>query len=474
MQKGNQGLQAQHRQTYIKNAKKLAVMRQQLKDDGKSAQQIRHSLSAAADGLSPYGGNGFLTPRGVNDFMSLSFAGSFELGEILGAFPTSAQKKEFYYLEYVADATHQSTSGATDQQVGVADYCGPRPDYTDLKYRAECNGFKLIGSSGGTEVAGNNTVDYDTTRTMMRLDGSVIRTNEERRAYLAMQGNMLQLREWAFTGGNTGPAQPGLSTIVNTGKQDADGTNRQALDSTVIDWANATTYSDATPATYDGSHGNGNIAANTHIMNVIEEVIHINKMKIKNAPGLAGQSLGIGDIFIVGNSVKLRELMKSAVCRHVCGTAILTMDQVTNALSTREGQEYRNELYANGLYGYGYIEVDGMNVPLLADDFAGDSLYILTRGVGNIPLLYMEYKNFNETTDMNRRPRNLIDITDDGKLYHFWNEDARCLEYNVDMEVRMCCEAPFLQARIDNFAATGVLGNYSNNPYSPSFLSGAI
>lgn len=474
MQNGTQGLQARNRDTYVKMAKKLAIRRENMKADGASAEQIRHSLTATADGLSPYGGNGFLTPRGENDFMSLSFAGAFELGEILGAMPTNTQKKEFYYLEYIADAVHQSTSGATDQQVGVADYCGPRPSYTELKYPAECSGFKLIGSSGGTEVAGNNTVDYEATRTLMRLDGTAITTNEERRAYIAMQGNMLQLREWAYTGGNTGAAQPGLSTIVNTGKTDANGVARQALDSTVIDWANASTYSDATPATYDGSHGNGNIAANTHIMTVIEEVIHINKMKIKNSVGLSGQALRTGDIFIVGNSVKIREIMKAAVCRHVCGTGALTMAELTNALGSLEAQNYRNELYANGIYGYGHIQVDGMDIPLLADDFAGDSVYILTRGVGNIPLLYFEYKNFNQTTDLDRRPTNLIDITDGGKFYHYWNEDARCIEYNVDMEVRLCCEAPFLQARIDNFAATGTLGNYSNNPYSPSFLSGAI
>lgn len=194
--------------------------------------------------------------------------------------------------------------------------------------------------------------------------------------------------------------------------------------------------------------------------------------RISLAPQLDSQPLQPGDIFIKGPRVLLDALVECMVCYHTCGAGALTNAEIVTATNSKEAREYREELMLGGLWGYGSLRINGLTIPLLPDDEGPDSLYVITRKVGSRPIFYFENLDLNRAIYDN--PYNAVDITDNGKFYHYVVMDETCRRYNVDMLVRMICEAPFLQARIDNFAGTVIQGDYSFDVLSPNFINGAI
>lgn len=262
---------------------------------------------------------------------------------------------------------------------------------------------------------------------------------------------------------NTTGEFAGLEALINTGYVDArDGRRCSAMDSYVLNWANNTMT-----ATVGG-------------FNLITYLIDIVRRIRTRAAWANLGGIGMGDQVLVMPSYLRDQLLDTFTFWSIePGVAFNEVN-----FANYETRQFRNSLNG-GTYGDGQIWVDGTVLPIIcydwhqmtqaAPNFIGD-IYVLTRRVGNMPVLWGQY------IDMNQPSASFNDkagyahykATDGGKFLTYWKTDNTCTEATVLMRPNLYLSAPWAQARIQSVAAHRPLDPLNPDPTSSYFVEGFI
>jgi hypothetical protein len=275
-------------------------------------------------------------------------------------------------------------------------------------------------------------------------------------------GNTLKqdLMRMLITGNNSNANEfAGLETLITTGYKDMNTGNRcRAMDSTVLAWSSQ-------PMSYkaDGTH--------TFVDYLIAIVRKIRNRA--NATGLGG--IAYGDMVLMMPDYLRNALLDSFTCWSVCPGA-----QYNEAnMQTFEARNFRNSLNG-GLYGDGQITVDGEQIPILVNGwmtigqaapyFTGD-VYVLTRMVGNVPLMYGQYINMDTASaalEM-EAPEAHYKAVDGGRFLTYWKYDNECVQSTIVMRPNLFVRGPWAQARITDVGTLPVVAPESFDPTSGYF-----
>jgi len=144
----------------------------------------------------------------------------------------------------------------------------------------------------------------------------------------------------------------------------------------------------------------------------------------------------------------------------------------------------RDEKYrGGGLYGDGYITVDGVDVSLLTNDWIPwtssapnlcSDIYILTRRIGNLPILYLQWQDMNQGVAEMTRQAGYTHFTtsDGGRFIHWVKTDELCIQVCLAIKPALFLMAPWAQARIDNVCCATEGGLDPEVPLSCNYFAG--
>lgn len=259
----------------------------------------------------------------------------------------------------------------------------------------------------------------------------------------------------------------GLQALVNTGYVNVhDGRRCTAMDSTVLNW-------------------------NSQLMSYKRNGVHtlvdyliaiVRRIRLRAMTHLG--SIAVGDMVLMMPTFLRDDLLNVFTCWSVCP------GQQYNEVSinTFEARQFRNSLNG-GTFGMGQIFVDGEPVPIITYDwaaigqaapyFTGD-IYVLTRRIGNIPVMWGQYIDMTDPAAAFEREAGYAHYkaTDNGRFLVYWKTDNECVQGTVVLRPNIYLSAPWAQARIMNVAALTPLAPISPDPtssyYAEEYLAKAI
>lgn len=414
---------------------------------------------------SMYGCCGLFEPCGSNDLLSLTVEQEALL-DWLGWRANNECRQFVKLITYVGPAGTYSDTEATGAAAACDDAAGVEFGTCEL----------LLPDKGRIKRAGpvrdlteNNLKICDQYPVFMK-DGSQI--SDEIMWSLTLAGMALKqdLKRMLITGNAASANQfSGLQTLVNTGYVDATSGRRcSSQDSIVVNWNNAL-MSAAGP--------NGSNVLVDYLIDIVRRIR--TRAAWANLGGIA-----TGDMVLVMPSFLRDCLLDAFTCWSVC-----TGNQYDETfLNTFEGRTFRNGLNG-GTYGAGQIFVDGQPVPIItydwmaidaghAPNFVGD-IYVLTRRVGNVPVLWGQFIDM--TTPAARFAEEAgyahYRALDGGKFLAYWKTDNECTQATLVMRPNLYLSAPWAQARIQNVACGRPLAPLSADPtssyYAEEYLAAA-
>ena len=423
---------------------------------GKEVQ--RHTSAGTLDDLcNPYGCTGWADPCGDNDIVSLSMCGPDKLLDALGWLPTDVCRHVYKYLSWVACEELAGTVRCTPTTpppppAGImTDCCGPRPGISYGICEYEVNDFGHLGRTGGELCIYDDGLKQCESQAMVRLNGQRITSNFEWRANMAAQV-ILQDLKWMLQYGDGAVAGQfdGLQKLIGVGFADYKGNRCEALDGVCVDW-NGGCYNETDAQWLDGRSdacGPLDIPAGTSIIDVVKWILRNFRQRISMTGGMQSQRVQAGDVFLAANSNQIECLLDCYVCHKFCGAAGTSCFET---MAKREAKQDRDESgIGNGFYDDGVLMLDGFPLPIVRADWLDDTIYILTRKVGNQWALFGEHQNMN-SIDLRSLDGEGFMPTDGGRFMNYKNRKETCVEHVVDWRGRLQAPGRFLQAKITGF-----------------------
>ena len=392
--------------------------------------------------------------RCEDGLMSLHFGGRMGLVDLFGWQVTDVWTKDLKYLTYVRPAFSEGSATAGYLSDPCADPNGFEFGAADLTI----SGFGRYGRKGPVREIMKAT-RYCETDPIYRLDGTPVTNETEWDLAFATDVLAQDIYRHVITGNSSTPGQfDGLQRWIKTGYSSA------ILDSMVVDWnGNSMAGTGGGTVSFNGS----NLAANPDLIDMILAIYRRMKQRIKWSPQLARQQMRAGDQVLVGPSFLLNCILDQFTCWKVC---------TSSATDTYEARQFRETLNG-GLYGAGYITLDGDVIHLFPYDWEtmhgsdrGD-LYFLTLGVGSVRAWQGEHLSATAAiASLGGGADGQGYFTlDGGRLLGKTNVDNLCRETNVWMAPRLFCRAPWLQARIMEVECSPILNPLSPDPLESSF-----
>lgn len=418
--------------------------------------------------INPYGCTGLFDPCADNDYISLAMCGADPLLDALGWKPTDVCRIIKQYLTWMgpASAVGQNPGAFTPDNI-VAACCDDRPGVAWGTCEFEMKNFGHLGNSGGAVCLYDDIKDCENLPDRFMLDGSPITSNLHFRAVVAAEV-ILQTLRWMLKNGNaTTPGHfDGLDRIITTGVLDREGNACPALDSVVVNWG-AGCYAGKGAEWVDGR---GTIALPTGY-SIIDLFFQLNRYMMRRrgmAPTLNAQGFQLGDVFIAGSSDKIECLKACNTCHTMCSGDKGQNIQVV--INSKESRDYYTMLTTGpaNRFGFGYVNIRGVNIPYMEADYLGDDLYFLWRKSGNVPLLWGEYQDMN-SLDTARIPGNHFRPSDGGRFLHYTQTDNTCVQEVTDMRPRLRYDGRWMQARIVDFQCDMPITVPNCNPFDPGF-----
>jgi hypothetical protein len=427
----------------------------------KSAQALISSSDDLSHLATVYGCCGLFDLCSDQDLMSLSFDSQNKFLDWIGWEKSDVCIIKKNFITWIraeeaeaGTASHGWLDGHCDDSYGV--------DFGVCDFTLE--DFALLRRHGPERVATRSEVRLCDLQPRYRLDGSPIKNDAEFDMRLALEVILQDLRLMVVEGAITTKGQfDGLEALVKTGYKNSKGQPCHSMDSMVIDWAGNALAGGA------GTTWNGVGFTGYDLVDAILAIVRRIKDRIALSPALSAQPLSVGDIIIVAPSHLLRCLLDQYTCWSVCPGS----ENVIVSIQSYEARTFRNTLNG-GMFGFGKIYVDGMEIPLLAYDWGLTDpatgladMYVLTGNVGNVKTISGQY------LDLSAAPKNYPEgnysYTDGGKLLTWLNKLQTCVVREVEMQPRLLMWAPWAQARIQDISCTALGGRLSGNPFSPDF-----
>jgi hypothetical protein len=255
----------------------------------------------------------------------------------------------------------------------------------------------------------------------------------------------------------------GLDQLVKVGYTSIDGERCYAMDSVVVDWAN--------------DDLNGAVNGHGSIITKIRDMWRRIRWRIQQT------NLGMpteGDVVLVMPSYMAWEVLDEWAIwsfreTNPGGTQVVYRDY-TDARAIREK-------YSNGLYGGGYITIDGFNIHIIAHDwlpvnqsapyFCSD-IYLLTRRIGNRRVLQGQYVPSNLGADAVSEVAGYnyfqVQQMQSGRALRWLKYDNACVQPCFLTRPRLYLETPWAQGKIENVCVQVQFNPQSLDPQSNYFI----
>lgn len=254
----------------------------------------------------------------------------------------------------------------------------------------------------------------------------------------------------------------GLAQLVKTGYVSVDGNTNSAIDSFVVDWQN------------DDLSGlvNGHGSIITKIRDMFRVIMwRINQAKL----GKPAE----GDLVLVMPTWLAWEVLDE--------WAVWSFrEQVnSNQVVYRDYMDVRQirEKYASGLFGGGYITIDGYNIHIIPHDWMAveqaapnhcADIYMLTRRIGGRRVFQGQYV----PVDMGANAVNALagysyfntESMQGGRVLRWLKFDNACVKPCVLIRPRLYLETPWAQGVIQNVCVNVQFGPFTLDPQSNYFL----
>lgn len=260
----------------------------------------------------------------------------------------------------------------------------------------------------------------------------------------------------------------GLEALVRTGYRDNQtGQPCPQIDSILVDWA----YDDLDGA----ANGYGNF------FDYLDEVITDIEWKA-SAFGTIKQT----DMIILTSRFMATCLLDAYACYTTCG--VTSVNDITDQALRAQQRKLRRDLNGGPLYdgsvAVGFITLkSGRRLPIIVDDamditkpnaYYCTDIYILTRRIGNVDVLYGEYldlrtyENRVKKVDKNFRVR--TDAA--GRFAIKGKEDNWCHSVMIGTSPEIYIAAPWAQVRISDVCCDRKRKPLVGDPFQPDYLPG--
>jgi hypothetical protein len=307
--------------------------------------------------------------------------------------------------------------------------CDKQPTYT----------LPLPGAPGGVRI--DNDVDFEAI-----VAGEALKNEISR---LTIDGDKTNAGEF-----------DGLQQLVNTGYTDVKtGLTNAMIDSTIVAWANDN---------MDGAvNGNGNLIA--YVIELARRV----RRRVRMA---GGGDVPVGEMVLVMPSFLRDCFLDAFACYGLCSPSQYN-ELFRDNLAVREFRDKFN----GGLFGDGYITVDGQPIPIIAHDWLPvtqsgvnhvSDIYILTRRVGARQVLYGQYHPMGEAVDVARKyGADHYRLLQGDRIIQWVKWDNLCLQTAIAIKPNLYLSAPWAQVRITNVGCNPRLAPISDDPQSAYFVA---
>ena len=334
-------------------------------------------------------------------------------------------------------------------------------------------GYELLHSSWYHRIGDPldpHTIGQDRCETTprYRLDGKIIADDIEWQMNGIMTAMQQSLRRGIIHDSHLNSYEMnGLETLIKTGYLDDERQPAPMLDSVVVNWA------------HDDLDGDNNGMGN--FFNYLDEVITEIEYRAQ-ALGPISET----DMIILTSRFMATCLLDSYACYTTCGVTSST--DVTDQALRSEQRKARLALNAGPLYdgasAVGYIVLkSGRRLPIMVEDSMditkslygySTDVYILTRRVGSLDVLYGEYLDMREYENRVKKYSPTFTARADaaGRFVTKAKEDNWCMSLMLGMSPEIYLSAPWAQVRIQNVACAKIRRPVSGDPFQPDYLPG--
>lgn len=259
----------------------------------------------------------------------------------------------------------------------------------------------------------------------------------------------------------------GLEALIKTGYMDSNGVVCPAADSILVDWQ----FNDL-----DGdTNGLGNF------FNYLDEVV----TDIEYRASVLG-TISETDMVLFTSRFMATCLLDAYACYTTCGVTEAN-DSTDQALRAQQRQ-MRMSLNGGPLYdgttAVGYIQLkSGRRLPILVDDAfditKGNAtwctdIYLLTRKIGSMDVLYGQYLDMREYENRVRAkmPEFTAHADGTGRFVTKGKEDNWCVQLMMGMSPELYISAPWAQARISDVCCGRKRVPLTGDPHQKWYLPG--
>ena len=334
-------------------------------------------------------------------------------------------------------------------------------------------GYDLVHTSwyhrGGDALTPHTVIqERCETSPRYRVNGAMIRDDVEWQMNGIMTVLQQDMRRDIVHGAHANSYQmDGLESIIKTGYEDNNGVTCPAADSVLVNW----NFDDL-----DGAvNGNGNF------FDYLDELVTETEYRASMIGTIAET-----DMVLFTTRFMATCLLDAYACYTTCG--VTSENDVTDQALRRAQREMRMALNGGPLYdgasAVGFIQLkSGRRLPIMVDDAmditkgAGTwctDIYLLTRKIGSIDVLYGEFLDMREYE--NRIRRQMPDFTaradSGGRFVVKGKEDNWCVTLMMGTSPEIYLSAPWAQVRISDVCCARKRQPLTGDPYQKFYLPG--
>lgn len=407
------------------------------------------------DQATPFGCCNFFDLCSDDDIMALHYQGRLGLLDWLNFQPVEECYRSLHFIEYVRPA--QSEGADTPGYLS-----NPCADPNGIEYgitKLTVEDFGLIGRQGPTRKV-LQPLRYCKTSPRHRISGQVVADEREWDMAMTMDAVLHDMRQLVVAGNAGTPGQfDGLQRWVKTGYTSS------MLDSIVIDW-NGNTMTGGAGITWNGQP----VLSTASFMDVLMEALAQIRYRISWSNELRNQMFNVGDVVLVLPYKAVKCVLDSFTCWRVCEGSQYN----ESVLQSLEARTFRNSLLG-GLYGYGKIEIDGIEIPLMVHDegmINGPTLndiYLLVGSIGSVRLWEGEILSAQSAIDQLLDGGGDFFSTDGGRVLGRVDSENLCRTLKLWMAPRLFNRAPWAQVRFQDVKCVNAAPVISSDPSDTSF-----